>query len=92
MRFNGELLKERRKELGFTLDELADLTQSSKSYIWECEKGTVDPSGSKVLLFSRALGMAMESFYGQTRDGEQIATRIGIEVLNLIREFKNEIF
>ena len=34
----GEKIRALRSEKGYTLDELARLAESSKSYIWELEK------------------------------------------------------
>ena len=39
----GEKLRKLRQEKGLSLDELAKETQSSKSYLWELEKGTKNP-------------------------------------------------
>lgn len=35
----AELLKSRRSALGMTLEDVADATGSSKSYVWELESG-----------------------------------------------------
>lgn len=50
-------IKTRRKELGLTLQGLADKTKSSKSYIWELEqdKARIRPSAVKILEISKAL-------------------------------------
>lgn len=40
----GNAVRERRLELGMTLQEVADEVQCSKSYIWEIEKTTTNPS------------------------------------------------
>ena len=45
----GEKIRKLRKEKGLTLDKLADLTGSSKSYIWELEnKNPPRPSAEKL--------------------------------------------
>ena len=54
----GELLKSRREALGMTLEDVADSTGSSKSYVWELENG----KGYKMSLvyaarFAVALGL-----------------------------------
>lgn len=53
----GTNIKIRRKELGLTLQGLADKTKSSKSYIWELEqdKARIRPSAAKVLEIAKAL-------------------------------------
>lgn len=45
----GEKLREHRKRKGYSLDELATLSGSSKSYIWELEnRDTRKPSAEKL--------------------------------------------
>ena len=45
----GEKIQRLRKEKGLTLDKLAELTDSSKSYIWELENRTPPrPSAEKL--------------------------------------------
>lgn len=69
MDFDGKKLKELRKKHKLSLDKLALLTSSSKSYIWELEnKKHLEPSGKKIYLFAQALGVPMECFYGGKPD------------------------
>ena len=50
-----------RRRLGLTLQKLADITNSSKSYICELEHGrTKEVGASKLLLLSAALKVSME--------------------------------
>lgn len=58
----GQNIKKRRKELGMTLQELANKTSSSKSYIWELEsKDTVRrPSALKMLAIASSLRVTTE--------------------------------
>lgn len=59
----GNKIKELRKNKGYTLDELADLAQSSKSYIWELEnKNPPRPSAEKLAKIAKALGVTMDYF------------------------------
>lgn len=52
----GEKIRTLRKAKGFTLDKLADLAESSKSYIWELEnKNPPRPSADKVAKIAAAL-------------------------------------
>lgn len=52
-----------RKEKGYTLDELADLAESSKSYVWELEnKDPPRPSADKLAKIAKALGVTMDYF------------------------------
>ena len=57
----GEKIRKLRKEKGFTLDKLAELTESSKSYIWELEnKNPPRPSAEKLAKIADRLGTTME--------------------------------
>ncbi len=57
----GSKVRELRKEKGFTLDRLAELTESSKSYIWELEnKDPPRPSAEKVARIASALGVTSD--------------------------------
>lgn len=56
-------IKALRKDKGYTLDELADLAESSKSYIWELEnKNPPRPSAEKLAKIAKALGVTMDYF------------------------------
>jgi len=84
--FIGELLKNRRKLLGFSLEQLAKHIDSSKSYVWELENSKIEPSGRKVFLLSMALGVPMEFFYGQNKGADVYAAYIGKKVIALMKE------
>ena len=57
----GEKLRELRKKKGYTLEKLAELTESSKSYIWELEnKNPPRPSGEKIAKIAGVLGVTAE--------------------------------
>ncbi|MEC7289864.1 MAG: helix-turn-helix transcriptional regulator [Pseudomonadota bacterium] len=52
----GAKIKRHRKEKGYSLDKLAALTESSKSYLWELEnRDTRKPSGEKLTRIAQAL-------------------------------------
>ncbi|MER8798298.1 helix-turn-helix domain-containing protein [Mesorhizobium sp. M0984] len=52
----GEKIRTLRKQKGFTLDRLAELAESSKSYIWELEnKDPPRPSADKISKIAIAL-------------------------------------
>ncbi|CAH2403073.1 helix-turn-helix domain-containing protein [Mesorhizobium escarrei] len=52
----GEKIRTLRKQKGFTLDRLAELAESSKSYIWELEnKDPPRPSADKISKIAMAL-------------------------------------
>lgn len=58
----GEKIRRLRKEKGLTLDRLAELTESSKSYIWELEnsKEPPRPSAEKLSRIAEQLGRTVE--------------------------------
>ena len=54
-------IKKLRKEAGLTLEELADLTDSTKSYMWELEnKPAIRPSARKIMDMAVALGTTVD--------------------------------
>jgi transcriptional regulator with XRE-family HTH domain len=57
----GQKLRKLRKEMDLTLDELAERTGSSKSYIWELEnKNPPRPSAEKLAKIATELNTTME--------------------------------
>lgn len=57
----GTKIRDLRKEKGYTLDKLAELTESSKSYIWELEnKNPPRPSADKVARIASVLGVTSD--------------------------------
>lgn len=75
----GEKIHRLRKEKGFTLEKLAELTDSSKSYIWELEnRGQTRPSAEKIDRIARVLGVTPDFLmdadqHSQTPDQEERA-------------------
>ncbi|MFA5952215.1 MAG: helix-turn-helix transcriptional regulator [Hyphomicrobium sp.] len=65
----GDRLKDLRKKKGFTLDELAERSKSSKSYIWELEnKDPPRPSGEKLALIAEALDTTPDYLLGLDKE------------------------
>ncbi len=61
----GTRIKELRTEKKMTLDQLADITESSKSYIWELEnKNPPRPSAEKLSAIAKALGVTVDYLFG----------------------------
>ena len=57
----GKKIKSRRTQLGMTLEQLADKSGCSKSYIWELEnKNAPQPSAEKFFAIAKALGVTPE--------------------------------
>lgn len=62
----GEKIQKLRKEKGLTLEQLAELSDSSKSYIWELEnKNLPRPSADKLSKVARELGVTMDYLIDQ---------------------------
>ena len=61
----GDRIKERRLALKMTLDQLAQATTSSKSYIWELEnKNPPRPSAEKLAVIAQALEVTVDYLLG----------------------------
>ncbi len=59
----GSKIYKLRKQKGYTLDQLAELADCSKSYVWELEnKNPPRPSAEKLSSLAKALGVTMEYF------------------------------
>lgn len=57
----GDKIRAERKRLKLTLDQLAEKTNSSKSYIWELEnRPVVRPSAEKISKIAEVLGVTVE--------------------------------
>lgn len=57
----GEKIRELRKRKGYTLERLAELSDSSKSYIWEIEnKNPPRPSAEKIAKIAAVLGVTSD--------------------------------
>jgi transcriptional regulator with XRE-family HTH domain len=57
----GEKIRKLRKQKGHTLEKLGELTESSKSYIWELEnKNPPRPSADKIAKIASALGVTSD--------------------------------
>lgn len=57
----GDKIRDLRRAKGYTLDKLAELADSSKSYIWELEnKNPPRPSADKVGKIAAVLGVTTD--------------------------------
>jgi transcriptional regulator with XRE-family HTH domain len=57
----GDKIRELRKAKSYTFDKLAELAESSKSYIWELEnKNPPRPSADKVARIAAVLGVTAD--------------------------------
>jgi len=65
----GEKIRDLRKKAKLTLDQLAEMTGSSKSYIWELEnKNPPRPSADKIDRIAKSLGVTADYLMDQTAD------------------------
>ena len=63
LNFLGKKIRELRDNRGYTLEKLAELSDSSKSYIWELEnKAPPKPSAEKLFAIAAALGVSVDYF------------------------------
>lgn len=79
--FNGIKLQQLRKRHGWSLQKLADITGSSKSYMWELENSKeANPGGHKLCIIAAALNTPAPYFYDMCEitksDLEVLATNI----------------
>lgn len=69
----GDKIRELRKQKGYTLEKLAELTESSKSYIWELEnKNPPRPSADKIGRIASVLGVTSD-YLMDTSETVQVA-------------------
>ncbi|MEN5033877.1 helix-turn-helix transcriptional regulator [Pseudomonas sp. TWI929] len=65
----GMKIGARRRELGISLERLAELTDSSKSYLWELEnRDKPNPSVDKVNKIALALNLTPETLLGSATE------------------------
>jgi transcriptional regulator with XRE-family HTH domain len=61
----GDKIRKLRQKKGYTLEKLAELTESSKSYIWELENKTPPrPSAEKLGAIAKTLGVTVDYLIG----------------------------
>ncbi len=61
----GDRIRERRKEKGFTLDQLATKAKCTKGYIWELENNNPPrPSAEKLAAIALALDTTVDVLIG----------------------------
>ena len=72
----GEKIKRHRQEKGYSLDKLAELTESSKSYIWELEtRDTRKPSGEKLTRIAQALEVTTDYLLDESANPDEKVVR-----------------
>lgn len=72
----GEKIRKLRKQKGYTLERLAELSESSKSYIWEIEnKNPPRPSADKIAKIAAVLGVTAD-YLVDTRESTPAADAV----------------
>jgi transcriptional regulator with XRE-family HTH domain len=65
----GAKIKRHRQEKGYSLDKLAELTDSSKSYMWELEnRDARKPSGEKLTRIAQALEVTTDYLLDESEE------------------------
>lgn len=68
----GEKIRRHRQKKGYSLDKLAELTESSKSYIWELEnRDTRKPSGEKLTRIAEALSVTTDYLLDESAEPDE---------------------
>ena len=71
----GDKLRALRQQKKLSLEQLAELTESSKSYIWELEKKPGQrPSAERIQAIAKILGVTMGDLMGEPVDEAPDAT------------------
>ena len=86
----GNRVKKIRKDKGWSLDKLAEKSNSSKSYIWEIEhsKPSQRPSAKLVYDLSIALDTTMEWLINGNKNQNEADTVFIRRYLNMSKESK----
>lgn len=72
----GEKIRAERKRLKLTLDQLAERSDSSKSYIWELEnRPVVRPSAEKISKIATVLEVTAEYLLDDSKDSPVASDR-----------------
>jgi transcriptional regulator with XRE-family HTH domain len=72
----GEKIRRHRQEKGYSLDKLAELTESSKSYLWELEnRDTRKPSAEKLTRIAQALSVTTDYLLDESATPDEPVVR-----------------
>src|ERR1700738_2432841 len=72
----GDKIRKHRREKGYSLDKLAKLTDSSKSYLWELEnRDTRKPSGEKLTRIAEALSVTTDYLLDESAEPNENVLR-----------------
>ncbi len=88
----GEKLRKLRQGKKLSLDEMAEATKSSKSFLWELEKGTKNPSAEKLAELAKFFGVTLDYLMDKEDDRPlDTATEIFNRVNNLSLEDQEKV-
>jgi len=69
----GIKIRQLRKEQGLSLDQLAAMAETSKSYLWELEnRETANPTMDKVSKIAEKLGVTAEFLLNDKQEGHSV--------------------
>ena len=72
----GDKLRRHRQEKGYSLDKLAEITESSKSYLWELEnRDTRKPSAEKLTRIAQALDVTTDYLLDESAAPDEVVMR-----------------
>ena len=87
----GDKIRTLRKGKGYTLENLAGVTDSSKSYIWELEnKRPPRPSAEKISRIAAALGVTTEYLIDENMGEESEADAVDEALFRKYRRMPDE--
>lgn len=91
----GEKIRELRKDKKLTLEKLAEMTGSSKSYIWELEnKAPPRPSAEKLSKIAEQLGVTIDYLLddqNRINEDEAVDAQFYRKYKNMTSETKDKI-
>lgn len=72
----GDKLRRHRLEKGYSLEKLAEITESSKSYLWELEnRETRKPSAEKLTRIAQALDVTTDYLLDESAAPDEVVMR-----------------
>lgn len=72
----GDKLRRHRLEKGYSLEKLAEITESSKSYLWELEnRDTRKPSAEKLTRIAQALDVTTDYLLDESAAPDEVVMR-----------------
>ena len=72
----GDKIRRHRQEKGYSLDKLAEITESSKSYLWELEnRDTRKPSAEKLTRIAQALSVTTDYLLDESASPNEAVTK-----------------